>query len=348
MSTETLVGVWQREFEEDPIGDSENADRDTLVWWVQSPKSGIYVDIRLPKGSPGRLEADQNKHPNPSALQGRGIDASHLTKEQAEIILRQKSFAGVLQYSIGDATSGEALAGDKVLAELASKASSENGALELCTCFWKREIDYQPPGEQLDIGVCASAKPNEDGSIDLRETGNDASYAEGWHRLLGTNQSPSFACKLVSENDIPRVGYWVRTGARFAYAVGRPTSAPEAEKLGCAEDSVQIKDCVGKTLAESVTSITSPDDVTSQLRMSGSYVGVAGEITESGDWVIRYSIDPALVGCQLVGQGPSSCSTCVALAEAGLFSQKLVLDGPVRKWQIVEHSGTFELPGMLL
>jgi hypothetical protein len=37
----------------DPLGDSQGADRDTLVLWIQSRDSGIYVDLH-PLGSPGR------------------------------------------------------------------------------------------------------------------------------------------------------------------------------------------------------------------------------------------------------------------------------------------------------
>jgi hypothetical protein len=193
MSTQPVVGVWKRIWEEDPLGDSEGADRDTLVLWTQAPKSGLYVDIRLPLGSPGRSlkDAEAAGHkPSPSALEANGFStmdhSSELNEEQANSYLfRQKSFAGVLQYTIGDTTSGEALAKDKVMAKLAADAK-DNGALGLCTLFWRRDIDYQPPSGGLDVGVCASEPPNADGSIDLRETGDDASYAEGWHRLPGT------------------------------------------------------------------------------------------------------------------------------------------------------------------
>ena len=32
-----VAGVWKRLFEEDPIGDIDNADRDTFVYWMQVP-----------------------------------------------------------------------------------------------------------------------------------------------------------------------------------------------------------------------------------------------------------------------------------------------------------------------
>ena len=32
-----VAGVWKRLWEEDPLGDSAGADRDTLVLWTQTP-----------------------------------------------------------------------------------------------------------------------------------------------------------------------------------------------------------------------------------------------------------------------------------------------------------------------
>ena len=58
---EILAGVWERTFEEDPIGDTLNADTTTLVLWTQSPQSGIYIDLRLPLHSPGRWTKDSPK-----------------------------------------------------------------------------------------------------------------------------------------------------------------------------------------------------------------------------------------------------------------------------------------------
>jgi hypothetical protein len=345
MSAEPVKGVWRRLWEEDPLGDTENADRDTLVLWTQAPKSGIYVDIRLPLGSPGR---EGGYSLNPSALQARGMDASKLTPEQISIVLNQKSFAGVLEYSLGDTTSGDALAKDQPLADLAAN-TQDNGALSLCTCFWKRVIDYQPPSGGLDIGVCVSAPPNADGSIDLRETGDDASYAEGWHRLPGTNVVPFLACKLISEDGIERSGYWVRTGNRFAYSVGRPKDAETAKKLGCAEPSSKLKECVGKSLGESVQSLGG--DVAAQFLLVGSYMSVFGEIIESGNWNILHSTDYGLVGCQLAGDGPTSCSTLSREDGAGeiqlgdCFSQ-LIVGGSVRKWEVMEIDSKSNLPGL--
>ena len=158
-----------------------------------------------------------------------------------DVLYRQTSFAGQLQYTEGDTTSEEALAKDAPLAQLAQVASSKNGnngAIGLCTCFWRRAIDYQSPSGGLDIGVCAP--PNTDGSIDLRETGDDASYAEGWHRLPHSNEGPSFALTPISGNG-ERTGFWVRTGNYFAYAIGPPKDSDAAKTSGCHEQGPDIE-----------------------------------------------------------------------------------------------------------
>jgi hypothetical protein len=355
MPAQPVVGVWKRLWEEDPLGDSEGADRDTLVLWTQAPKSGLYVDIRLPLGSPGRSlkDAEAAGHkPNPLALEAKGftMDPSKLTEEHANVLFLQKSFAGVLQYTVGDTTSGEALGKDKVLAQLAVDA--KDGALGLCTCFWRRDIDYQPPSGGLDVGVCASEPPNADGSIDLRETGDDASYAEGWQRLPGTATGPCFALQLKSENENERAGVWVRTGNKFAYAVGRPKDSDTAKKLGCHAKSASFKEYVGKSLADAAKSLG--DDLADQLLIVGSYVGLYGEVSENGAWTILHSTDPGLVGCSLVGK-ESSASCCSTLSLDGgknklnvgdVLSQTVAgSSGIVRKWEVNEIDGNSNLPG---
>jgi hypothetical protein len=369
MSTpQPVAGVWKRLWEEDPLGDSEGADRDTLVLWTQAPKSGVYVDIRLPIGSPGRSRQDAKAAgyaPNPSSLEARGFsirtgiaDASQQEQEQPQatsstaILFHQKSFAGVLQYSVGDTTSGEALAKDTVLAQLAADAKDGNGgALPLCTCFWRRDIDYQPPSGGLDVGVCASDAAAADGSIELRETGEDASYAEGWQRLPGTADAPYLALTLVSENDNERSGFWVRTGNRFAYAIGRPKDTETAKQLGCQEKSAKLKECVGKSLADAVESMEADRSI--QLQIVGSYVGVYGEVTEGGDWNILHSTDPGLVSCTLVGtECSSSCCSTLSTTEkkkievGDVLSQTVAgSSGIVRKWEVLETDGNNNIPG---
>jgi hypothetical protein len=224
--------------------------------------------------------------------------------------------------------------------------------LPLCTCFWRRDIDYQPPSGGLDVGVCASEPPNDaDGSIELRETGDDASYAEGWQRLRGTAEAPYLALALVSENDRERNGFWVRAGNRFAYAIGRPKDTETAKELGCQEKSSELKDCVGKSLTDAVGWMEA--DLSIQLQIVGSYVGVYGEVTEGGDWNILHSTDPCLVGCALVGTESSSscCSTLITTEkkkiEVGdVLSQTVAgCSGIVRKWEVLEIDGNSNIPG---
>jgi hypothetical protein len=356
-----MAGVWQRLWEEDPIGDSLGADRETLVLWTQAPLSGLYVDLRLPKSSPGRsLEMAHSAgfEPRPSALEARGcsFESGSFDEQQqillASVLFSQKSFAGMLEYTVGDTTNGDALSKDTFLAQIAANAG--DGALPLCTCFWKREIDYQPPSVALDIGVCASEPPNADGSIDLRETGADASYAEGWHRLPGTEDGPFLALQLESENDIQgsRDGYWVRTGNRFAYAIGRPSDLQFAEHLQCPSSSAAVKDLVGKNLVQALETLE--DDHGERLGIASTYVCVVGEIDGEGSWRILHSTHPALVGCLLVGQKESAlCCSHLQIVGEGLkagssLDQIIVGEGSIlRRWKVMELEGSNDLPGML-
>jgi hypothetical protein len=295
-------------------------------------------------------------------LQGIGLTSYCASDDQIKLLSKQKSFAGILEYRMGDMTSGEALQKDTILGQLAAKAASSPTSLPLCTCFWRRDIDFQPPTGGLDVGVCASEPQNEDGSVDLRETGEDASYAEGWHRLPGSNAGPSFAFKLCTENGIERNGYWVRTGKYFAYAVGRPLDSEKAMALGCHEKSPDLKGplCTGKSLHDALTSIEK--EWKSQLLLLGSYVAVAGEIESETNggccWKIQYSTDPCLVDCMLVDSkdGPLNCSVLSSSGESN--SAGTLMEGDIvtqivtgktpktRRWKAVELSGPTGLPGL--
>jgi len=384
-NTPALAGVWQRVFEEDPLGDAAGADRDTLVLWTQAPESGIYVDLRLPKNSPGRIACCP---PRPAALAATGMSgtAKQLLLSQRDdsggaphyydALLQQKSFAGVLDSQLGDTTeSGAALKNDVILKELADHAAASDrkhetaaAALPLNTCFWRRDMDYQPPAG-LDIGVCASQIPFADGSVLLRETGDDASYAEGWLRLAGTDQGPFMALELQSEqrrnnnnnNEImacARKGFWVRTHNRFAYAVGYPVTTADAQRLQAPEASAKIKECKNQSLADALESLmrAEKDPQNVALDVLGSYVAATGEIVTSGDgdstrdakWMIHYSTHPELVGCELVGLGESCCSTLVQPGDNfGLVEQKITLeDGSIvkRVWKVIELTAGCDMP----
>lgn len=331
MSTLPVAGLWSRQWEEDPLGDADGADRTTLVWWVQSRDSGIYVDLRLPLDSPGRsLEAAQKAGitRRPGALAARGVSDTNKAALEAyrDVLLRQKSFAGILTYTAGDTTSGEALQKDSVLADLARA----NAGLSLCTCFWRRDLDYQPPTGGLDVGVCASEAPKPDGSVLLRETGDDASYAEGW--LRQSEKGPFMALELVSEDGRPRSGYWVRAGNIFAYAVGRPATGDVSQSLGFPSGSDAVKEAVGKTLTEALVSSTHALDVVA------SYVAVAGEV-DGDQWSIRHATNPELVGCSLIGGDVSSC--CSQVTQSGNYVEQTIGDGDsaiARVWRVKEQT----------
>jgi hypothetical protein len=348
-----VAGVWTRLFEEDPLGDEQGADRTTLVLWNQTPISGVYVDLRLPLNSPGRSDTiGMTRTACPSAL--RAITGELNGSEyDISLLTRQKSFAGVLSYQLGDTTEnkGEALAKDQILAEL---SKNDKAALALCTCVWRRDIDYQPPSGGQDIGVCASySKQSEDGAVDLRETGGDGSYAEGWRRMGGTHQGAFMALELVSENGHEgRKGYWVRTGHRFAYAIGRPTDVELAKTLGCPSQSPLVKEQVGKTLEEVIKSMEADDAKKEQLlAVIGSYVAACGDIEPgTGSWRISESTNPGLVGCHLVGNSNEKeqhiCSTLRSkskhVQEGDIVDQIVSGEGLyIRKWKVLELSECF-------
>lgn len=303
MATAAVAGIWIRRTEEDPVGDVDGADRDTLVLWTQSKESGIYVDLRLPLDSPGRSLEAAARHSivqRPSALAGQGMSESLLP--HVDVLMEQKSFAGVLQHTLGDTTEGGlALKTDATLRALVQDPAA---LVPLCTNFWRRDLDFHPPPNNLDIGVCASsATVGADEHLVLRETGADGSYAEDWARPVHTANGPFCALQLVDDPD-GRFGYWVRAADSFGYAVGRPSQAATGSTSVA---STKVAQCVGKTLAEAMSLVASTD--AERLQVLGSYVAVSGKIEETdGDdkkpqacWKIHQSLNPELVGCDLVG-----------------------------------------------
>lgn len=366
-SCANVAGVWSRVWEEDPLlsADEECRDTTTKVLWTQSPSSGIYIDLRLPIGSPGRGDDKGDANDivfvkNPAAIRAFGPLALSMqtldlqTKREIFTKLTKiKSFAGVLKCHQGDVTSGTALEKDIVLLEC---CKNNKAPLQLCTCIWERMIDYQPPSGGADVGVCASySEQQTDGSLYIRETGQDASYAEGWYRLPFTFEGPFFAMELVFEeirsknknNDKDndentshhrhRQGFWVRAGSSFAYAVGRPA----ADDL--------VKQHTGKNLMELMEErIIDEEEILNAL---GQYVGLYGEI-QSGKWNIFHSTNPSLVGCRLVGTDlmirtntDMCCSTVHKSADTACVGDfvKQVICGDdnvlIRNWRVVELHG---------
>jgi hypothetical protein len=101
----------------------------------------------------------------------------------------------------GDTTDSKAaMEKDAILKDLAGNTNNKNyidnrdddgddGSILLCTDFWQQHIDCQPLAWRLNIGVCASQAPFVNGFIFyVRETGDDASYAEGWLLLAGSHR----------------------------------------------------------------------------------------------------------------------------------------------------------------
>ena len=346
-----VAGVWLRKFEEDPLGDEAGADRSTLVLWTQSASSGIYVDIRLPLGSPGRSIEEAQKAgivPRPSAIAANGFsdDAKKILLGRdgvVDIILRQKSFAGIIDYKVGDTTSsGDAVKKDEILAKLAAERKKDAKGLTLCTCFWRRDIDYQPPSGGLDIGVCASeVLAEEDGSVLLRETGDDASYAEGWFRLPYTDKGPFMTLELLEEDGkAGRAGYWVRAGNRFAYAIGRPKDSEAESAFKACKGSHSISTFVGKILSEAIIAISK--ESSHVLDIAGSYLCACGEITSEAAWIINHSTNPELVGCSIVGdlEKENCCSQIADLSGGNDIIEQVLIGGSIkRRWKVVELDG---------
>jgi len=298
----TLAGLWKRKGEEDPIGTV--VDKDTLVHWIQAP-SGMYVDVRIPKDSPGYDISAASCAKRPAALAGK-MEAA-VWQEHSKILVKQSSFAGILQVSLGDSTDGSALRQDKKLQAL----HQSKPLLPLCVCHWHRQVDYRPPTGNPDVGVCVSAAAPDNGWLWLRETGQDASYAEDWWRPTDSANGPFVALELM-END-HRKGYWVRAGKYFAYAVGR------LHELG-----------VAKSLTEALDGIISEEE---RCEIVSSYVGVAGEVNEKGNWVIHHSLNPELVGCSLFGDTELSCSQ---ITKDGDVIKQILCDKRSRNWKVVE------------
>ena len=164
-----------------------------------------------------------------------------------------------------------------------------------------------------------------------------------------THQGPFLALELVSENGHhARQGFWVRTGNRFAYAIGRPDDPATAAALGCPVESVTVKEHVGKTLEEAMKD--SPVPQAQKLAILGSYIGLAGEIFVTDDqeaWRILNSTHPGLVDCHLVGEDMDEDDSCCSVLrgesshpKVGDTVEQIVKgDGSfVRKWKVVELS----------
>ena len=287
-------------------------------------------------------------------------------------LLQQQSFAGILTVTEGDTTPHQvAVKNDPVLKQLSSSAAfcSSSSLPSLFTCHWERRIDCQPPATRLDVGVCApQLPPLANGSILLRETGDDASYAEDW-LLLGTGSSSSsssssictsMAATLVTENGVKRPGYWVWTSNRFAYAIGYPATGDDCRALGVPVGAAHVRHAAaGETLKEVLPKILQGDH-SAILDVLGSYIAVAGTVTTrqdgTRDWIIQYSTHAELVGCSLLtegqdGEGTDSSRSCSWIDRWDATKTKLHQhvrseNGPslVRIWKVESHANLPQPP----
>ena len=396
--TATLAGVWHRLLEETPpLARGGKQDRSTVVLWTQS-KSGYYVDLRLPLLHPGRSDnvfvpvskaartSQQGKRitdsslitPRPSALAANGYSPQAkqilLSKTDSmdvvDVLLATQSFAGMLTVEPGDTTPQKlAQLHDPILEQLSTQSTrscTHQSSLPppLFTCHWQRHVDYQPPAKRQDIGVCSpQLPPAADGSFLLRETGDDASYAEDWLRLASASASSKptmMAAVLQSENGLEegaRQGYWIWTDNRFAYAIGYPKSAQHARQVGIpvaacevskAEPGTMLKDLLPQLVNEALTDCESKQNA---LDILGSYVCVAGKVIPENDksarqWIIDYSTHAELLGCTFLNEG-DCCDTkdCCSYIkgwqtdERNLLIQYVAIDNGAplhRVWKIVE------------
>jgi hypothetical protein len=173
----------------------------------------------------------------------------------------------------------------------------------------------------------------------LRETGDDASYAEGWFRLPHTDKGPFMALELLEEDGEAgrRVGFWVRAGARFAYAIGRPSTSEAESALKIYKGSHSISSCVGKVLSEAVSSMS--ENPSEMLDIAGSYLCACGKINSEQTWIINHSTNPELAGCSIVGNLEKQnlcCSQITPTDENSKEVEQVLVGGLKRRWRIVE------------
>ena len=97
------------------------------------------------------------------------------------------------------------------------------------SCHWKRQIDYQPSRDQLDIGYM-----HFNGNRIL-ETGSASNYAEVWEQLpesRGTTYAFRFVEKILARSpEQSQAGMLVVSGDYFSFIRDRLTTLPTALSL---------------------------------------------------------------------------------------------------------------------
>jgi hypothetical protein len=109
-------------------------------------------------------------------------------------------------------------------AELVQLAGSQGFCGQLTasddTCLWRRDLDYQPPGDDLD-----EARYRIDGDV-MVEDGIHADYQEIWRRLA-QGPTPLAAFRLTDDSGAPgRHGLLVVAGDHFIEVQDRPRTPP--------------------------------------------------------------------------------------------------------------------------
>jgi hypothetical protein len=388
-----LAGVWTRLWEEDPLGSGVLDRDTFVQWTQSPSGIYVDLRLpNNAPGLSLESATAAGYTPNPAGLSTSAAaaaaaiafilqdDQESTTKgqqqqQQRHVLLSQKSFAGRLTMAWGATTirSHNNNSNDdddddnnnvshKTLEMLQTidphlgllwSQSQDAAAIPLCTCYWKRQIDYRPPSGGLDVGICISTtnKMEDDGSVEIRETGEDGSYAEGWYRLPGTASGPFMALELCTDQGVSRNGYWVRAGNRFAYAIGRPNTEESCRTLNCEPGSSLLSSQIGRSLDDVISD--NHDNNVDPIRQVLSYVAVVGTIQEDdGSWLIESSSRPDLVGCTLIDKnpGPFTCSILTHKETVGndMYVTQVSKNTETnstwhRVWKVCEIQG-FELP----
>ncbi len=202
------------------------------------------------------------------------------------------------------------------LAELA-RCGGFGGTIRLqgSTCYWDRDIDWQPDTGVPDVAELALEGP------DLIENGGACNGHQVWRRRT-TPHCDTLGIRLRDNRD-GRSGFLVVAEGRFIYVRGRLTELRPATSLGEVLDtSVGPEDVSGLFDAE-VSYGTVGDDTTLLVRTStlpwqvGRDLGRLGGVAGEGDELITADQDNSgrarSVNWQVVGfeHDPSADSTLV-------------------------------------
>lgn len=205
--------------------------------------------------------------------------------------------------------SGVACLGDLAPAHFGWLAAQEGFAGELCRdggiFEWRREIDFQPPGVQLDRGRLFLADDM------MIEEGADVPYVEHWHREAAA-AAPVSALRLFDPVEGCR-GLLLRVGGLFMYARARRAEL----RAGC-----HLADCVAGAPTVAAAQALLDCDISQ------------GTVASSG-WIVRRSSLPFREGRRI---DP-------VLAPGGVLAlADITADGRAfaRRWTVLEAEGALD------